>query len=288
MDIFLNELERLYPRLSKGQKRIADFILHSCEDAAFMTAAKIGERTGVSESTVVRFAYALGLDGFPALQTRMQEFVRHRLTSLERIRMASGIPQNEVLRSTLTSDMNNLRMTIERMDNEVFTAAVDALLSAKKVYVLGVRSTAALAQFFYYYLDYVCDNVMPVMGTTQNVFDKLVRVGPSDVLFGISFPRYSSVTVRAMRSAKQRGATVIALTDQADSPLARIADYTLYARSDMASFADSLVAPLSVINALLVAVGRARNDEAMRHLACLEEVWRNEGVYLGDEPGATP
>ena len=282
MDGLLNTIDARYPQLSKGQRRIADYITHSYDDAAFMTAAKLGERVGVSESTVVRFAYLLGLDGYPALQTELQELVRHRLTSVQRIRLASSIPQQEMLKTVLTSDMNNIRTTIEMLDNEAFQGAVNAILDARRIYVLGIRSAMALAQFFTYYLDYVCDNVMFVNGAVQDIHERMLRVGPNDVCFGISFPRYSARTLDAMRYAKTKGATLIALTDQMTSPVAGLSDFTLCARSDMVSFADSLVAPLSVMNAIIVAVGHARKEETYRHLTQLEDIWHAEGVYLSE------
>ncbi len=282
MDGLLSTIENRYPQFSKGQRRIADYITHSYDDAAFMTAARLGERVGVSESTVVRFAYLLGLDGYPSLQAELQELVRHRLTSVQRIRLASSIPQQEMPKTVLTSDMNNIRTTIEMLDGEVFQGAVNAILDARRIYVLGIRSAMALAQFFTYYLDYVCDNVMFVNGAVQDIHERMLRVGPNDVCFGISFPRYSARTIDAMRYAKTKGATLIALTDQMTAPVASISDFTLCARSDMVSFADSLVAPLSVMNAIIVAVGHARKEETYRHLTQLEDIWHAEGVYLSE------
>ncbi|MEG1524090.1 MAG: MurR/RpiR family transcriptional regulator [Clostridia bacterium] len=282
MDALFTIIEQIYPQLSKGQRRIAEFIVDCYDDAAFMTAAKLGERVSVSESTVVRFAYALGLDGYPALQESLQELVRHRLTSVQRIRLAANIPQQEVLKTVLTADMNNIRSTIDMLDNDSFQGAIEAILGARRIYVLGIRSAMALAQFFTYYLDYVCDNVMFVNGAVQDIHERMLRVGSDDVCFGISFPRYSARTVDAMKYAKSKGATLIALTDQTSSPLAAISDYTLCAHSDMASFADSLVAPLALLDAIIVAVGLARKDEAYQHLTQLENIWHAEGVYLNE------
>ena len=275
-------IEENYPAFSKGQRRIADFIVSRYDDAAFMTAAKLGEEVGVSESTVVRFASTLGLDGYPALQAKLQEMIRHRLTSAQRIRLASTIPQEELVKTVLTADINNIRATIDLNDNTEFLAAIDAILNARRIYVLGIRSAMALAQFFTYYLDYVCDNVMFVNGAVQDIHERMLRIGPQDVCFGISFPRYSARTVDAMKYAKDKGATLIALTDVPSSPLAAVADHTLCARSDMASFADSLVAPLSLMNAIIVAVGHARQDEASQHLEQLENIWHAEGVYINE------
>ena len=278
----LDTIAENYQQFSKGQKRIAEYIMHSYDDAAFMTAARLGETVGVSESTVVRFAYAIGLDGYPALQEELQELIRHRLTSVQRIRLAASIPQNDILRRVLTDDINNIRATIDMIDNESFRCAIDAVLGARRIYVLGIRSAMSLAQFMTYYLDYVCDNVMFVNGAVQDIYERMVRLGPEDVCIGISFPRYSVRTIDAMRYAKSRGATVIALTDVPNSPSTRYADYVLCARSNMASFADSLVAPLSLINAIIVAIGLARKDEAYYHLSQLEKIWSEEGVYMTD------
>lgn len=282
MDALLQRIRSGYAGFSKGQKRIADFIMSSFEEAAFMTAARLGAQVDVSESTVVRFAYELGLEGYPALQAALQELLRNRLTSVQRIRLASGIPPEDILKTVLTADMNNIRATIEMIDNESFTRAVDALLSARRIYVLGMRSALALAQFFSYYLDYVCDDVVFISGGVQDVCERMLRMREGDVCFGISFPRYSARTLAAFRYAKKRGATLIAVTDQPDSPVAEMSDITLCARSDMASFADSLVAPLSLLNALIVAVGLKRNEAVCRHLSELEDIWRDEGVYISE------
>ncbi|MDO4573312.1 MAG: MurR/RpiR family transcriptional regulator [Clostridia bacterium] len=282
MEALLKKLKNGYMGFSKGQRKIADYIMNAYEEAAFMTAARLGGKVGVSESTVVRFAYELGLDGYPALQAALQELLRNRLTSVQRIRLASGIPQQDVLRTVLTADMNNIRATIDMIDNDSFQRAVEAILSARRIYVLGVRSAMALAQFLTYYLDYVCDNVVFVVGGGQDTRERMLRIQEGDLCFGISFPRYSARTVEALRYARERGATLLAVTDQPDSPVALMSDITLCARSDMASFADSLVAPLSLINALIVAVGMRRNEAACRHLSRLEEIWRDEGVYLSE------
>ena len=282
MDAMLTAIREKYAAFSKGQRRIADFILTRYDEAAFMTAAKLGEEVGVSESTVVRFSYTLGIDGYPALQNELQELIRHRLTSAQRIRRAASIPQEELLKTVLTADMNNIRATIDLIDNDEFQASIDAILKARRIYVLGIRSAMALAQFLTYYLDYVCDNVMFVNGAVQDIHERMLRIGPQDVCFGISFPRYSARTVDAMKYAKDKGATLIAMTDLPSSPLAAVADFTLCARSDMASFADSLVAPLSLMNAIIVAVGHARQAEASQHLEQLENIWHAEGVYLNE------
>lgn len=288
MDAILNTIEEAYSKLSKGHRRIADYIASAYDDAAFLTAAKLGTSVGVSESTVVRFATTLGYAGYPEFQEALQELVRHRLTSVQRIRVASAIPQNEVLATVLASDMNNIRTTMELVNKRIFEGVVHALVHARRVYVLGSRSAMALAQFFSYYLDYVCSDVVLLNGAAQDVLERVLRVQKDDVCFGMSFPRYSSRTADVMRYAKSRGATLIALTDESASPVADLADYTLCARSDMASFADSLVAPLSILNAIITAAGLARQEETYHHLTQLEEIWNAEGVYVSDEAREKP
>ncbi len=282
MNNLLQEIHRRMPSLSKGQQRIANFIINSYEQAAFMTAARLGETVGVSESTVVRFAYALGLEGYPALQDRMQEMVLGRLTSVQRAQLASGIKKNEVFKTVLTTDMNSIRTTMEMADEGQFDQAVETILKARKVYVLGLRSAMPLAMFLAYYLDYICGNVITFSANIQDLRETMVRMNDQDAFICISFPRYSSRTAEAMAYAKSRGARTIALTDKLDSPIGTMADVVLLAKSDMASFADSLTAPLSVINAIIVAAGLQSEEEVQDHLRELENVWNRDQVYLTD------
>lgn len=266
---------------SKGQKRIASFILESYDKAAFMTASKLGKKVGVSESTVVRFAAELGYDGYPGMQKSLQKMIRNRLTSVQRIEVTNDrIGDNDVLSMVLQSDIEKIRLTLEQMDQEVFNAAVDAIVSANKIYIIGVRSAAAIATFLSFNFNFIFDNVVTVSSNTASeIFEGLLRVGPGDVVIGISFPRYSSRTVQAMNFARDRGAVTISITDSEASPLAAISQYTLKARSDMASFVDSLVAPLSLVNALLVAVSRKKNDDLSQTFQKLESIWEEYGVY---------
>ena len=282
MNNLLQEIHRRMPSLSKGQQRIANFIINSYEQAAFMTAARLGETVGVSESTVVRFAYALGLEGYPALQDRMQEMVLGRLTSVQRAQLASGLKKNEVFKTVLTTDMNSIRTTMEMADEGQFDQAVETILKARKVYVLGLRSAMPLAMFLAYYLDYICGNVITFAANIQDLRETMVRMNDQDAFICISFPRYSSRTAEAMAYAKSRGARTIALTDKLDSPIGTMADVVLLAKSDMASFADSLTAPLSVINAIIVAAGLQSEEEVQDHLRELENVWNRDQVYLTD------
>lgn len=266
---------------SKRQKLIAHYILESYDKAAFMTANKLGKTVNVSESTVVRFAAELGYDGYPGMQRALQEMIRNKLTAVQRIEVSNDlIGDQDVLTTVMESDIENIQRTLSEMDQTSFYRAVEALLSARRIYILGVRSAAALASFLGFYLNLIFDNIVLIHTTTASeVFESLLRVGPEDVVIGISFPRYSSRTVRAMRFARDRGANVLALTDSKESPLAETATMTLLARSDMASFADSLVAPLSLVNALIVALGRRRSQEVARTFSDLEQIWSEYGVY---------
>lgn len=266
---------------SKGQRRIAAFILESYDKAAFMTASRLGKRVGVSESTVVRFAAELGYDGYPDMQRSLQKMIRSRLTSVQRIEVTKDrLGDQDVVDAVLQSDIEKIRLTLEELDRSSFDAAVDAIVAARKIYIIGVRSSAALATFLSFYFTLIFDNVVLVPANTDSeVFESMFRVGEGDVAIGVSFPRYSSRTVRAMRFARDRGATTVAITDSEASPLAPISRYTLKARSDMASFVDSLVAPLSLVNALLVAVSRKKDGDLETTFQTLEKIWSDYGVY---------
>ena len=245
---------------SKGQKLIARYIIENYDKAAFMTASKLGNTVGVSESTVVRFATEVGFEGYPQLQRALQELIRNRLTAVQRMEVTSEqMGEHDILSKVLTMDIEKIRRTLEEQSNEGFEAAADSIIAAKNIYILGIRSSAALAQFMSFYFNQIFPNVRLVTGSSASeMFEQIFRVGKDDVFIGISFPRYSKRTVKAIDYAKERGATVIAITDSAGSPLAAKCDHLLLARSDMASFVDSLVAPLSLINALIVAVGMRR------------------------------
>ena len=266
---------------SKGQKLIARFILESYDKAAFMTASRLGKTVNVSESTVVRFAAELGYDGYPSMQKALQEMIRNKLTSVQRMEVAGDrMGGRDVLQTVLHADTDMIRVTLDEIDRDAFQGAVDALMGAKRIYILGVRSSSALASFLGFYFNLLFENVTLVhTNSVSEIFEQVLRVGPGDVLFGISFPRYCKRTLSAMKYARDRGARVIALTDSQLSPLARVADHVLLARSDMASFVDSLVAPLSVINALIVAVGMSRRDEIEQTFNKLERIWEEYDVY---------
>lgn len=281
MNDLITKIQSELPGFSKGQKQIARFILEHYDKAAFMTASRLGVTVGVSESTVVRFATELGYDGYPHLQRALQEMIRNKLTSVQRMEVAGDrMGGRYVLQTVLHADTDMIRVTLDEIDRDAFQGAVDALMGAKRIYILGVRSSSALASFLGFYFNLLFENVTLVhTNSVSEIFEQVLRVGPGDVLFGISFPRYSKRTLSAMKYARDRGARVIALTDSQLSPLARVADHVLLARSDMASFVDSLVAPLSVINALIVAVGMSRRDEIEQTFNKLERIWEEYDVY---------
>lgn len=281
MNDLITKIQSELPGFSKGQKQIARFILEHYDKAAFMTASRLGVTVGVSESTVVRFATELGYDGYPHLQRALQEMIRNKLTSVQRMEVAGDrMGGHDVLQTVLHADTDMIRVTLDEIDRDAFQGAVDALMGAKRIYILGVRSSSALASFLGFYFNLLFENVTLVhTNSVSEIFEQVLRVGPGDVLFGISFPRYSKRTLSAMKYARDRGARVIALTDSQLSPLARVADHVLLARSDMASFVDSLVAPLSVINALIVAVGMSRRDEIEHTFNKLERIWEEYDVY---------
>ncbi len=279
----IDRLNQSGRKLSKGHRKIAQYIVEHYDKAVFMTACRLGESVGVSESTVVRFAAAMGYEGYPQLQRSLQELVSHRLTANQRFEMATDIDPKAALPFVLKSDMQNLRATLEGMDTDTFQNVVQRLLSAKAIYVMGLRSAAPLAQFMGYYLNYIFDDVHLVSSGATDVFEEISKLNENDVLVGISFPRYSTRTLEAMRFAKRFGAQVVAITDGPMSPLTSIADATLTARTDMASFVDSLAAPLSVINALLVALGLHRKEALTEHFRKLETIWDTYEVYLEEE-----
>ena len=281
----LVRLNKNYKTLSKGQKQLAAYITENYDRAAFITASKLGRIVGVSESTVVRFAYALGYDGYPELQKSLQELIRNKLTSVQRIQLTGDLQPNDVLRSVLKSDVSNIRATIDLIDNASFNAAINALLEAKKVYIVGLMSAAPLAQFLAYYLGFVMDNVVMVSGAMGNIYEDLFRISSEDVCIGISFPRYSNRTIDALDFARGKDATIIAITDSVSSPIAEKAEHALIARSDMAGFADSLVAPLSLINAIIVACSLRRREQVSNTLSQLEGIWGSHGVYVTKESG---
>ncbi len=277
----LAQLEELAPTFSKGQRRIAAYIAQSYDKAAFMTASKLGKTVGVSESTVVRFAVDLGYDGYPSMQKSLQEMVLNRLTSVQRIGMTNDrIGDQDVVSLVLQADTDKLRQTAEQLDREAFRASVEALLKARRIYIIGARSAAVLVNFLGHYLNYMFDNVHIITTSgAGEMFEKLVNVGAEDAVIGCSFPRYSASTAKCAQYCRSVGATVIGLTNSHMSPLGQNSDYVLLAKSDMVSLVDSLVAPLSVVNALIVSLAAAREKELERTFNTLENLWEEYNVY---------
>jgi len=269
-----------FPRLSKGQKLIAEYILKHYDKAAFMTAAKLGISVGVSESTVVRFANELGFSGYPKLQKSLQELIKNKLTTVQRIELSNDfITQENALKGVLKADMENIRATLDKINHKTFEDIVNSLFKAKKIYIIGLRSSSALAEFLAFYLNLILDNVKVVAYGVSDIFEQMLNVSGEDVVIGIGFPRYTTRTIEALAFAKSKNAIVVAITDSLLSPIAAKADYTLIAQSNMASFVDSLVAPLSVINALIIAVGLREKEKISSTFSTLEEIWEEYQVY---------
>ena len=277
----LDTLQEKMPEFSKGQRRLAQYITESYDKAAFMTANRLGKAVGVSESTVVRFATELGYDGFPAMQKAMQEMVVNRLTSVQRIEVANDrIGDQDIVSMVLQADIDKLRQTGDTVDREEFQAAVNSILKARRVYILGVRSAATLANFLGYYLNYMFRNVHIVTASgAGEMFEQIVGVGAEDAVIAFSFPRYSASTAKGAQYCRSTGATVIGVTDSRLSPLGQNSDHVLLTKSDMVSLVDSLVAPLSLVNALIVALAAKRENELAKTFDSLEHIWEEYNVY---------
>ena len=281
----LSVLKSKEPSFSKGQRRIAQYILESYDKAAFMTANVLGRTVGISESTVVRFAVELGYDGYPSMQKALQEMVVNRLTATQRIEVTNDrIGDKNILSMVLQSDMEKLRQTGETVDKDAFEAAVNAVLGAERVYIIGVRSAAPLANFLGYYLNYMFQNVhiLTASGASE-MFEKIVGVNSKDAVIAFSFPRYSATTLKTAQYCRSTGATVIGVTDTKLSSLGQCSDHVLVAKSDMVSLVDSLVAPLSVVNALIVAIAAKKEKELAKTFQELEHVWSEYNVYEKQE-----
>jgi len=276
-------INKKYPEMSKGQKKIAEYILHNYDKAAYLTAVKLGQAVKVSESTIVRFAYMLGYDGYPLLQEALQDILRSKLTAVQRAEIASGMEIKSVLKNTLKADIENIRLTIEEADGEIFEKGIESLINARSVYIIGLRSALPLVQFMGYYFSFILDNVKLVTSGVNDIFEQLIQINKDDILIAVSFPRYSKRTIEAITFSKEKGATILAITDSVRSPLAKVATYSLIARSDMASFADSLVAPLSLINALIIAVANHKRKEVAAKFSELEVIWEKFNVYVGKD-----
>ncbi len=274
---------------SKGQRRIAAYILEHYDTAAFMTAYKLGETVGVSESTVVRFAAEIGFEGYPQLQKAIQELIRSKLTTVQRVEVTRArMADDEVLEGVMAYDISNIRQTLEELPREVFYAAVDAIVGARKVYIFGAGSCRALANFVAYYLKLLLpDTHLLFTSSETEILEELVHINEQDAIIGLSFPRYSSKAVKTMHFAHSRGARVVAITDSRLSPIAEYANYLLLAHSDMATIVDSLVAPLSIINALIVAISLRRMEANRPVLDELEQLWQKYEIYQNFQENET-
>ncbi|MBQ2705694.1 MAG: MurR/RpiR family transcriptional regulator [Agathobacter sp.] len=281
----LHRINHNYSSMSKGQKLLATYITDNYDKAVFLTAAKMGDIVGVSESTVVRFAMSLGYKGYPEFQKALEELVRNKLNSVQRMEVTYGrISQSKILETVLQSDADKLKTTLEKIDHNAFELAVDTILSAKNIYIVGIRSCAPLASFLSFYLTLMFDNVRLLhTNSSSEIFEQMVRIDEDDVIIGISFPRYSMRTLKALEFANNRSAKVITITDSIHSPMNLYSSCNLIADSDMASIVDSLVAPLSVINALIVALCMKKQKEVAKTLTTLEEIWDEYQVYENDE-----
>ena len=280
-----NRINEAYGSLSKGQKLLATYITDNYDKAVFLTAAKLGEVVGVSESTVVRFATHLGYKGYPEFQRALEELVRNKLNSVQRMEVTYGrISQSKILESVLQSDAERIKETLNRIDDNAFELAVDTILNAKRIYIVGIRSCAPLASFLAFYLNMMFDDVhLLSTNSSSELFEQMVRISKDDVISGISFPRYSMRTLKAMEVANNRSAKVITITDSVHSPMNLYSSCNLIAKSDMASIVDYLVAPISVINALIVALCMKKQGEVVQTLEMLEDIWDEYQVYENDE-----
>ena len=277
----LHTIEREAAGFSKGQKRIAAYILENYDKAAFMTASKLGKLVGVSESTVVRFASVLGYDGYPSMQRALQEMIRSRLTSTQRIQQAGELlDQQDVLGAVLNSDMENLREMEAQADRQGFAAVVERIRNARHIYILGVRSSSFVAGYLNFYMHLMFENVTLVQSNAAGeILEQLFRIGPEDVLIAITFPRYSKVTINTVKFARDRGAAIVAVTDNDLSPIYQMADAALLAPCEMISFVDSMVAPVSILNALLVALANRMGADVSATFAELEDIWNEYSVF---------
>ncbi len=283
----ISRINEKYAKMSKGHKAIASYITDHYDQAAFMTAARLGKELGISESTVVRFAAAIGYEGYPQMQEALSSWVKSKLNvnpMQQMDRKYGGSSQSEVLELVLGSDIEKIQDTIQNLDVVAFEAAVDIILSARTVYILGIRSCEPLADFLAFYLNIIRGNIVQIKTSNiSEIFEQMIRIGEKDAIIGISFPRYSMRTLKAMEFANERKASVITITDSIHSPMNLYSSCNLLARSDMVSIVDSLVAPLSVINALVVALCMKKPQEVKENLEAMENAWNNYQVYLNDE-----
>ncbi|MCG8538730.1 MAG: MurR/RpiR family transcriptional regulator [Clostridia bacterium] len=276
----LIRIREKFTKLSKGQKLIAGYVMNNYDKVAFMTASKLGDKVGVSESTVVRFANALDYKGYPDLQKELQELIKTKLTTVQRLELSNSYSEEGFFKKVMQADVDNILKTIDELNTKSFNEVVKSILEAKKVYVFGLRSSTVIVQYFSYYLNFILDNVRIVPSSINDIFDQFINIGKEDVLIGITFPRYSKKTLEVMEFVKNKGAKIIGITDSQFSPVSEIADITLTAKSNMTSFVDSLVAPISLINALIIALGMKEKDKVTDTLKNLETTWEKYDIYI--------
>ncbi len=281
MNNLLKILQDGSKKLSKSHRLIAEYVVQNYDKAAFMTASQLGHAVGVSESTVVRFAIEMNFAGYPEFSKHLQEIARTKLTSVQRMEVSNTrIGDSDILANVISSDINKLKVTLENIDRKDFDSAINTIINAENIYILGVRSSFPLASFLSYYLSLIFKKVRLVSATSGGeMLEQIMHADKNDVVIGISFPRYSTRIIRSLEYAKSRGSKIISITDSTQSPIAHISDYKLLAKSDMASFADSLVAPLSIINSLIVSIGMKKNENISDVLTELEAIWDSDNVY---------
>ncbi len=276
----LHTIEKNMISFSRGQKLIARYILENYDKAAFMTASRLGKTVQVSESTVVRFATQLGYDGYPSMQRALQEMIRGKLTSIQRIQASDGVlGGSDLVTNVLHRDMERIRSAIDQTDASEFDRVIDTVAGAKRIYIVGFRSSSFLAGYLNFYFRLIFDNVTLVQGGAAGTFDQIFRAGPGDVVFAICFPRYSELAIKTLRFAKERGATVVGLTDSELSPVARMAECVLLVRNEMISFVDSLAAPMSMLNAVILAAARKKGTDVSASFSELEHIWERYSIF---------
>ena len=276
----ISHIQSQYTRFSKGQKLIAQYILKNYDKVAFMTACKLGEAVGVSESTVVRFANALGYSGYPKLQDALQEVIKNKLTTVQRVDMVKEFNDDSaILKKIVKSDMDNIKDTLEEIDEKAFEEAANRILKAKRIYIVGMRSSFTIAQYLGFYLGIILDSVHVIRTDMGDAFEQVVKINEDDVLIAISFPRYSKKSYQIVSYAKEKGAHIVSLTDSTFAPVASFTDNLLLVKSNMVSFVDSLVPALSIANALIVSVGMKEKEDIKQHFDDLEAIWEKYSVY---------
>lgn len=278
-------IQQKYSKLSKGQKIIANYIINDYDKAAFMTAAKLGDTLNISESTVVRFAIKLGYEGYRDLQNQLQELIKNKLTTIQRLNLADDDYEikEDTLVKIMEKDLDNIKKTINEIDAKAFNKAVDLILNAENIYTIGLRSSTFLAGYLSFYLNFLFDNIRLVSSGANDVFEQMLKIGPGDVIIIITYPRYTQRTIEVLNYTKEKGATIIAITDSFLSPAVERADVSLIANSEMLSFVDSLVAPMSLINSLIVTLGIEKRNELNAYFQELEEIWKTYNVYKKEE-----